>query len=111
MGIQQFYEMYGKHNFESIGDLFKAMHSFEPQICIVGPDDCEFGGAVFFIDGDAGLLVFTTNDQEGRDEDAFGVHLVECEYCAVNAQVLGEMSSIIWTLKSVVLAMDAEVTA
>ena len=111
MEIQEFYEMYGKHHFQSIGDLFKALHSFEKQICIVGPDECEFGGAVFFIDGDEGLLVFTTNDQEGRGEDSFAVHLVGCTYCAVNAEVLGEMNFIISTLKNVVLAMDDEVAA
>ncbi len=91
MDIDEFFEMYGKHRFETFRDLELWMHSFKEQITTVEPGESEHGAAVIYTDGDDGLIVFTANDQEGRDYDAFAVFLIRSHYCVLCPTMLAAM--------------------
>ena len=92
MDIFKFYERYGKFRFRDFDDMALAMTSFKERVYTVEPGESDYGAAVFYMDGDEGLILFTTDDQEGREEEAFGVFCIGCKYCVLNPNVLAYMA-------------------
>jgi len=92
MDISQFFERYGKFKFKSFSDMAQAITSFKEQVYTVEPGESEHGAAVFYMDGDGGLILFTTDDQEGRGGEAFGVFVVDCHHCVLYPNVLSYMT-------------------
>lgn len=97
MNLRSFYEDYGKHVFPSFDQLEKEYVGFCPKLYSI--DRGEGGGAVAYLDGDEGLMVYTTDDQEGRGESCIAVHLVGCAYCAIDAELLPDLAYEIADLK------------